>query len=263
MTSALVNLGENDLRELAAALRTGRLTPPFTALAIQRLVTQHAVLDTATSLQDLHNQGLNGSQISTALELLLQDRRKRSDPGDLIDLVVTGPEGGAVAVRDTRVVVRELFANASESVLVAGYAVYKGQQVFQSLADRMMVLPELKVRLFLDITRRYGDTTIAADLVQRFLSRFKQSEWPVDRPMPEVYYFPLSQEHSPESRAVLHAKCIVIDRQQVFVGSANFTEAAHNRNIEVGLLIKTSSIAHQLASHFEALVADGELKRVL
>jgi phosphatidylserine/phosphatidylglycerophosphate/cardiolipin synthase-like enzyme len=51
--------------------------------------------------------------------------------------------------------------------------------------------------------------------------------------------------------------------KQVFVGSANFTEAAQNRNIEVGLLIESASLAHQLATHFETLVAGGVLKRVL
>jgi hypothetical protein len=61
----------------------------------------------------------------------------------VIDLVTTGPEARTSAHRDTSVVVRELFVNAEHSVLIAGYAVYQGQRVFQALADRMLAKPEL------------------------------------------------------------------------------------------------------------------------
>jgi len=63
-------------------------------------------------------------------------------------------------------------------------------------------------------------------------------------------------------RASLHAKCVVVDRREVFVASANFTEAAYERNIEVGLLIHPSMLAERLVRHFEALLAEGVLKPV-
>jgi phosphatidylserine/phosphatidylglycerophosphate/cardiolipin synthase-like enzyme len=43
------------------------------------------------------------------------------------------------------------------------------------------------------------------------------------------------------------------------VTSANFTEAAQTRNIEVGALIRSERFAIRLADHFEALVAAGLL----
>jgi phosphatidylserine/phosphatidylglycerophosphate/cardiolipin synthase-like enzyme len=52
----------------------------------------------------------------------------------------------------------------------------------------------------------------------------------------------------------------VVDRREVFVSSANFTEAAHERNIEVGLLIHSSTLAERIVRHFEALLAEGVLK---
>lgn len=54
---------------------------------------------------------------------------------DVVDLVWTGPEAPEAPSRDTGVVVRELFTAAREHVLVAGYAVYQGKEVFQPLAD--------------------------------------------------------------------------------------------------------------------------------
>ena len=52
----------------------------------------------------------------------------------------------------------------------------------------------------------------------------------------------------------LRAKCIAVDDEQVFVSSANFTQAGQDRNLEVGLLVRSPVIAERLARFFEALV---------
>ena len=51
-------------------------------------------------------------------------------------------------------------------------------------------------------------------------------------------------------------KCIVVDNRSVFVSSANFTEAAQQRNLEVGLLIHSESLAEKLTRHFDTLLAE-------
>jgi phosphatidylserine/phosphatidylglycerophosphate/cardiolipin synthase-like enzyme len=61
---------------------------------------------------------------------------------------------------------------------------------------------------------------------------------------------------------VLHAKCIVIDGEELFVTSANFTEAAQSRNIETGLLVKSSAIADQAARFFDSLIRSGYCLKV-
>ena len=84
---------------------------------------------------------------------------------------------------------RELFRQAEQSVLVAGYAVYPGRDVFEALAERMDARPELKVRMLLDVQRKRGDTSAPSDIVRRFADRFRRREWPGSR-LPEVYYDP-------------------------------------------------------------------------
>ncbi len=64
-----------------------------------------------------------------------------------MDLVTTGG-GAGTGNRTTAVLVGELFRNAQQSVLVAGYAVYQGQKVFQAVADRMQASPDLSVLTF-------------------------------------------------------------------------------------------------------------------
>lgn len=51
----------------------------------------------------------------------------------------------------------ELFSAASTSVTVVGYAVYGGKQVFRSLAERMEQLPDLDVRMYLDVQRKHRE----------------------------------------------------------------------------------------------------------
>jgi phosphatidylserine/phosphatidylglycerophosphate/cardiolipin synthase-like enzyme len=54
---------------------------------------------------------------------------------------------------------------------------------------------------------------------------------------------------------VLHAKAVVADDEAVFVTSANLTEAAFDRNIELGLLVRDRALALSIVSHFQVLIA--------
>ena len=150
--------------------------------------------------------------------------------------------------------VGELFRNAQRSVLVAGYAIYQGHKVFQSLSDRMEQQPGLQVRMFLDVPRTHGDTSSANDQIARFVHTFKISQSPNRALMPEVYCCEQIMDPQNGKPGSLHAKCITVDNEQVFVSSANFTEAGQDRNIEVGLLVRSPVIAGRVSRFFEALV---------
>jgi phosphatidylserine/phosphatidylglycerophosphate/cardiolipin synthase-like enzyme len=145
---------------------------------------------------------------------------------------------------------------------VAGFAVYQGRDVFRDLADRMAARPGLHVRLYLDVHRGHQDTTLDSELLRRFARKFVEYDWPHGAPLPEVFYDPRSLYPDPAGRSSLHAKCVVLDRRIAFVTSANFTQAAHERNIEVGVVVRSSRFAARLAEHFTTLAAAGNLKQV-
>jgi phosphatidylserine/phosphatidylglycerophosphate/cardiolipin synthase-like enzyme len=263
MTEHLLKLSDRDLQEVASALRSGRLPFPFSAVALQRIISRDVAEHTVEALDKMSALGFGPEQIEITLDVLRKDRARRPRIEDVLDLVTTGPDVPGVANRDTSVVVRELFANAKQSVLVAGYAVYQGHKVFQALADRMLEIPNLSVRLFLDIQRPRGDTSGSPELIRRFASRFRQSQWPKDRPLPEVYFDPRSVDAEADKRACLHAKTIVVDSRYVFVSSANFTEAAHLRNIEIGVAFDSLGLAHRVSSFFDVLLAARHLVPVV
>ena len=80
-------------------------------------------------------------------------------------------------------------------------------------------------------------------------------------PPPEIYFDPRSLAMDGKPKAVLHAKCVVVDGAIAFVSSANFTEAAQERNIEVGVLVRSPMVADRLLSFFSGLVATGAVRR--
>ncbi len=251
---AIHGLSAADLRTLAEALRMGRMSPPYSAVGIQRYCPIDAPAPIASTLQKLSEEGATPASIASMLELFATGKGSSQGIDDVVDLVWTGPEVREAPSRDTPVVVRELFTKAQEHVLVAGYAVYQGKDVFRVLAERMDQNPELKVEMFLDVQRARKDTTISEDILRRFAKRFRTKEWPGKR-MPDIYYDPRALEMDTAKKTSLHAKCVVIDRSVAFVSSANFTEAAQVRNIEVGALIKSPSYAARLVHHFQALAA--------
>ena len=229
MTRRLLTVSESDLRELATALRSGRLSAPFTVTALQRYVSGTAADGIASELQDFVSSGFGSGQIATTIELLLEERSQRFVPEELIDLVTSGPEGSSAANRDTSVVVRELFAHANESLIVIGYAVYQGQQVFEALAQRMDEVISLKVRMFLDIQRPASDSSDSAVLVSRLVQHFKTKQGPHCTRFPDVFYDPRSHDPDSAKRTSLHAKCVVVDKKTVFVSSANFTKTGTSK----------------------------------
>jgi phosphatidylserine/phosphatidylglycerophosphate/cardiolipin synthase-like enzyme len=261
MLSSLHRLSTEDLRQLAGALRSGWVVPPFLSLMLRNSVPEAMAGSVATDLQTAILAGLSASQLAKVVQMMASDREHRASAEGLIDLVWTGPDMPGIENRDTGVVVREMFRTARQSVLLAGYAVYQGRVIFKALAERMDQDPQLRVQMFLDIQRPLHDSTIPAELVRRFAERFLSQEWPGSR-LPILFYDPRSLEMDSSRRACLHAKCVLIDHEQAFVSSANFTEAAQQRNIEVGVLIRSRSFTTRLVEHFEAMASAGLLKPV-
>jgi phosphatidylserine/phosphatidylglycerophosphate/cardiolipin synthase-like enzyme len=261
MASTLCLLTSEDLQQLAAALRSGRVVPPINALLLRRYIPASLTETVAAELRQKIEDGAETRHLADLLEILIQDRRRRPVAENLIDLVWTGPEVEGIVNRDTAVVVREMFRSARESVLVAGYSVYQGHVVFKALAERMDELPALDVRMFLDIRRPSHDQSSPSEVVRRFAEHFARHEWPGQR-LPRLFYDPRSLEIEPAKRASLHAKCVVVDKELSFVSSANFTEAAHTRNIEVGVLIRSAAFARRLSEHFEILASTSAVKPI-
>jgi len=216
----------------------------------------------AAALQLLIDQGFGTDGLSLSLDLLVQALELRPPIEDAAQLVMTAPTESGAYHRDTRVVVTDLFKRAQLNVTVAGYAVHQGKRIFEELASRMELKPSLYVRLFLNLTVRPEDSSPSAS-VNRFAQEFKTRHWPENHRLPEVYYDRRSLELPMGPSVAFHAKCVVLDEAELFVSSANFTEAAQNRNVELGVLLQSPTLAKQATSFLAELVSDHICERAL
>jgi len=264
MISPLMSLSRPALTDLATALETERFSFPIYPFTLASYVPEQLAGAIAAELNQLRQQGMSPDHMAYMLKLLAQERAIAHQKQEQVDLVWTGPEVLGAESRDTAVVVRELFSSARHSVLISSFAIdqgSKGYELFRPLAQQMDSNPELSVRMFLNVKRAYGDKTPSSTLLRQFSETFRKHVWPGQR-LPEVFHDVRSLKLSSTSNVCLHAKCVVVDEERVFITSANFTEAAHQRNIEAGVLISNPIAARGIRSQFEMLVAQKMLQRV-
>ena len=256
MIDALLGLPAHVRSRLSIALESGLLTAPYSAIAVRSTVGgehQDAVLGVLRAWEQI---GVSPEAGVAWLRSLARATERTRAP----DFVWTGPEVAGLHARDTRRAYEELIGAARHSIWVCSYAFFDGPRAFATLAGRLDSNPLLKITLLLNINRRRGDTTAADSLVIRFADHFWGEAWP-GTARPRVYYDPRSiSDDGPGG--VLHAKAVVADDEAVFVTSANLTEAAFDRNIELGLLVRDRTLAATTVLHFRTLI-EHDLLRLL
>jgi len=257
MTDALVSLPPHLRKRLEGALDTGLITTSSSPGTVRSVLgLRDGGEDLLEDLNSLERMGVSGRAAAAWLRAVEQARTRSPSP----DLVWSGPEVPGLHARDTRRVYEELLGAARRSIWASTYVYFDGPRAFATLAARMDAIPELQVTLLLNIQRKRGDTTAPDQLVRRFADHFWTSDWPGEA-RPLVYYDPRSLE--PDGPAgVLHAKAVVADGEVVFTTSANLTDAALDRNIELGVLMRDRALAASVTSHFRGLI-DRELLRPL
>lgn len=259
----LTQLRQSDLTSIANALRSKRLSPPFALSSVARIVGASMAPHVITALQTISDRGCNAEALASCIEVLVESLAVRSPLEDLVQLVMTGPIESGAYHRDTRVVVTDLFRRAGSSVTVAGYAVHQGKRIFEELALRMEAVPGLRVRLFLNLAIRPGDVPLASTVVANFVQDFRIRHWPANHRLPEIYYDRRVLEAGAGFSTAFHAKCVILDQRELFVSSANFTEAAQNRNIELGVLLTSQTLCRQAETFLSELVREGPCVRAI
>ena len=119
-----------------------------------------------------------------------------------------------------------------------------------------------------------NSSTTLTDAAQKILDEARQDfikEWGAGNPLPQAFYFPLSLWRAgdpgvpPEALPalagvgdfefpVLHTKCIIADRSLALVTSANLSDSAQKRNLELGVLIKNPSYASKICNYFDGAI---------
>ena len=247
----LTALSVAELRGFRDKVASGALDVPLTAASLQM-----AGLGGTEWVAD-RLAGLDQAGVVAALELVIAERTCGPHPS--LDLVWTGPEAASSTARDTQVVMQEMFEQARHRVILAGYAIDSGGELFAAL-HRNMVQYDVRVQMFLNIPRG-GRGTDPTQHARRFVQQLQIDNWPWTDKLPDFYYDPRTVE--PDSVESMHAKCVVVDERWTLVGSANFTNRGQSRNIEVGVLIDDATFARQVALQWQGLVNQRLVERVV
>jgi phosphatidylserine/phosphatidylglycerophosphate/cardiolipin synthase-like enzyme len=255
MIDALLDLPSHLRDRLASALESGLLGPTPSAASLQSVLGyQENMGGLVASLIELARLGVTGPAAAVWLRTIARAASRTPKP----DLVWSGPEVPGLHARDTRRVYEELLGCAERSIWASTYAFFDGPKAFEVLARRMESKPTLRVTLLLNIQRKRSDTTASEQLVRRFADRFWTTDWPGSS-QPSVFYDPRALDLEGPG-GVLHAKAVVADEKTVFVTSANLTEAALDRNIELGVLIRDRAFALTIGGYFRNLIDRNLLK---
>lgn len=185
----------------------------------------------------------------------------RSIGGKAPELVWSGETAARSCARLTREAIEDLFGAVETEVFIAGFSFDHASDLFVPLFEQIRALVAAgcatpRVRVVLDCSReewRPGDTP--QSIAGRVHARFLDTCWR-DAPVePEVRYLRRSAERKANGFAQfsMHAKCIVVDRDRVLVGSANFSNRGRDKNLEVGAIIGDYHFVQSLCAEWEAL----------
>jgi len=254
----LQNLSIPSLRRLAASLRTGPLSFSLSHHAVSQIVGTSAP-QVFEAMTELFTTGIAPQHAAIIVDAIADARESAIDPAQILDLVLSGPELPGITTADTLTTVRTLIAEARREVFMIGYTVHNAKTIFEPLASRMAE-DNLRVVFCIEIGRSMGDSSLDSEIVHRFAHEFREKHWPWPN-LPDLYYDPRSLSPDPLRRSSLHAKCVIADRTRAIITSANFTEAAWLRNVEIGMVVKHESIVSRLADYVDGLIAKRLLYR--
>lgn len=169
-----------------------------------------------------------------------------------VELLWSGPAPQQqIEARRLDQVLYDLIANAQQEILLLTFAAYKIARLNQALTNA--VQRGVAVRLVLEF-----EADSAGQLTMDAIKAFS----PAVQAQAEIWYWPLAQRELKANGkpGKLHAKVVVVDGQAL-ISSANLTDDAFNRNLELGALLVGQGVAQKVKGYVDGLCADGVLRR--
>lgn len=193
----------------------------------------------ATAQAWIQEKEASGGEVASAFRTASRVSRNMRDEARA-ELVWSGPDTKIVPVRRTEQVILEMIRSATERLLFVSFVAYNIESLLEALREAME--RGVQVSFLLEDPEAGHIKGDPMGLIKGALPKAKVYRW------------------SPESRldhgnGSVHAKCVLADGRAVFITSANLTNAAMERNMELGIKITGGAIPDQLQAHFGAMVA--------
>lgn len=201
---------------------------------------------------DLASTRMSWESLSWSLQTTFAAyRRWRRD--EEIELLWSGPTPASqIPARRIDQALYDLIGDAKRDILLVTFAAAK----INRLADVLLkaVNRGVRVRLILEFERS-SEGQLIFDALKAFPSALVAAA--------KVYHWPLEKRgRNPAGRpGKLHAKVAIVD-DMALISSANLTDDAFNRNLEIGVMIGSDRLRGPLAEHILGLIRSGQLMEV-
>ena len=243
---------------LADGLETGRVrltTSSFGFARLRGVNDDHAARIAGTFQRIVRSSsGVPGdigeNAVATALRVANHLRSVERLARPELEIAWTGPPAAGPLVRSTSVVLEEMLERVRDAgeVLLVGYAVtVEAGSVMERVVELLVSAARRRANLSIVLHSDEDETTNLDNLL---------ALWDVFVKKPKVYTWRPPPEH-PYTK--LHAKCLVVDRLDALVTSANFTFHGLESNLELGLRVRGPQ-AGAIAERFDHLIASKVLQ---
>ena len=174
------------------------------------------------------------------------------DSAPLTELIWTGPANNRFPVRRLDQVLYDLVSTAQKRIVLVTFAAHR----VRLLCDHLTRAVERGVELTLIVeSEDESEGQLTRDAIEAFRN--------VPAEGTHIYYWPLAKrERNQAGRpGKLHMKCAIVD-EVALIGSANLTDDAFNRNMELGMLVREKATVEAISEHFCELIRAGILVKV-
>jgi phosphatidylserine/phosphatidylglycerophosphate/cardiolipin synthase-like enzyme len=167
------------------------------------------------------------------------------------ELVWTGPSTSVVPVRRTEQVLCDLIRGAERKLTMTSFGIFQVPRLVEELERSLQ--RGIALRIVLGDREWHSDQEIDRQrhqLGRVVAARATLLQWPAERRSRD------EQGHA----GLMHVKAAVADSRVAFLTSANLTEAALERNMELGVLIRGGGMPAAIERLIDALLESGELQ---
>ena len=241
------------LKEASTALRSS--PPTASADFVKKRMPSTTNADLALSLRQAIDRAAGqvswealGVSMLVAQEIYVQDQSANA-----IEMLWSGPPpAGHLPARRIDQALYDLIAGAKQEILLVTFAAVKVDRLaraFTKAAER-----GVKIRLVLEFAEA-SEGQLTFDALNAFPHVLVNAA--------EVYFWPVEKRERNQAGkpGKLHAKLAVVDGV-VLVSSANLTDDAFARNLELGAKLTNPDVARWARDHFNGLISDATLRRL-
>lgn len=174
------------------------------------------------------------------------------DNAPLTEIIWTGPANNRFPVRRIDQVLYDLVSTAKKRIVLVTFAAHRVRHLCAHLTQAV----ERGIELTL-IVESEGESE--GQLTRDAIAAFRN----VPAARTHLYYWPLEKRERNQAGRPdkLHMKCAIVD-DVALIGSANLTDDAFNRNMELGMLVRDETTVLAIAEHFRELIQRGVLVEV-